>query len=141
MTSGEDRKIVRDYVLQRELIRPGTNILHAVCFLFFLLLVSFVISLSIKLLFEKAPYVLVFIFVFFSIIFLLLKKIIIGSVEIYQHYMPEWVRRKCLCMPTCSEYMILAVKKYGALKGLGKGLYRLTHTCRGRWGDYKIDYP
>jgi putative component of membrane protein insertase Oxa1/YidC/SpoIIIJ protein YidD len=82
---------------------------------------------------------LVFMSLFFLIMFILLKKIIIGIVEIYQHYMPESFRRRCLCMPTCSEYMILSVKKYGVLKGIWKGLYRLIHTCRGI--NYKIDYP
>jgi putative component of membrane protein insertase Oxa1/YidC/SpoIIIJ protein YidD len=81
---------------------------------------------------------LVFMFVFFLLTFILLKKIIIGMVELYQHYMPEFLRRRCLCMPTCSEYMILAVEKYGALKGFRKGMYRLMHTCK---KDYKIDYP
>ena len=139
MTSIEEKKIVSDYVLRRQLIRPKTNIITATYFLSLLLLVCFVISIITKLLFEKIPFMLVFILVFFSIMFILLKKIIIGIVEIYQHYMPEQFRRRCLCMPTCSEYMILAVKKYGALKGMRKGLYRLIHTCQGI--DYKIDYP
>ena len=139
MTSIEERKIASDYVLRRELIRPKTNIINAVCFLSLLLLVCFAASMIMKLLFEKIPFTLVFFLVFFSIMFILLKKVIIGIVEIYQHYMPEQLRRSCLCMPTCSEYMILAIQKYGALKGIQKGLYRLTHTCRGI--DYKIDYP
>jgi len=139
MTSIEEKKIVSDYVLKRELPRPKTNIYNVAYFLSLLLLVCFVISMIMKFLFEKIPFMLVFIFVFFLIIFILLKKIIIGMVEIYQHYMPESFRRSCLCMPTCSEYMILAVEKYGALKGLQKGLYRLMHTCRGK--EYKIDYP
>ena len=139
MTSTEERKIASDYVLRRELIRPKTNIINAAYFLSLLLLVCFAASIIMKLLFEKIPFTLVFFLVFFSIMFILLKKVIIGIVEIYQHYMPEQLRRSCLCMPTCSEYMILAVKKYGALKGMRKGLYRLIHTCQGI--DYKIDYP
>ena len=138
MTSIEERKIVSDYVLRRELIRPKTNIIYAIYFLSFLLLVCFIISIIIKLLFEKIPFVLVFMLIFFSITLVLFKKIVIGIVEIYQHYMPEQFRRNCLCMPTCSEYMILAVEKYGALKGLWKGLYRLMYTCK---KDYKVDYP
>jgi len=139
MTSIEERKIVSDYVLKRELPRPKTNVINVACFFSLLLLVCFAVSMIMKYFFEKIPFMLVFMFVFFLIIFILLKKVIIGMVELYQHYMPEFLRRSCLCMPTCSEYMILAVEKYGALKGLRKGLYRLIHTCRGI--DYKIDYP
>jgi len=138
MISEEEKKIVSDYVLKRELPRPKTNLINAAYFLSLLLLVCFAVSMIMRFLFEKIPFMLVFIFAFFLISFILLKKIIIGMVEIYQHYMPEELRRRCLCMPTCSEYMILAVEKYGALKGLRKGMYRLMHTCK---KDYKIDYP
>jgi len=139
MTSIEERKIVSDYVLKRELPHPKTNIINAAYFLSLLLLVCFAISMVMKIFFEKIPFMLIFMLAFFLVSFILLKKIIIGLVELYQHYMPEELRRRCLCMPTCSEYMILAVEKYGALKGLRKGMYRLMHTCRGK--EYKIDYP
>lgn len=79
-----------------------------------------------------------YVYIFFNDVSIVEKKII-GAVEIYQHYMPEPFRRRCLCMPTCSEYMILVVKKHGVLKGLRKGINRLIHTCRGM--DYKIDFP
>ncbi|MDR0313188.1 MAG: membrane protein insertion efficiency factor YidD [Treponema sp.] len=139
MTRIEEKEIARDYVLKRKLIRPKTNILSAVIFSSFLLLVSFIMSIIVKLVFVHIPFTFVFLFALFLMMFIFLKKIIIGTVEIYQHYMPEQFRRRCLCMPTCSEYMILAVKKYGALKGMRRGLYRLIYICRG--GDYKIDYP
>jgi putative component of membrane protein insertase Oxa1/YidC/SpoIIIJ protein YidD len=41
--------------------------------------------------------------------------------------------------PTCSEYMILAVEKYGVFCGVKKGVHRLLFTCRG-W-DYRVDEP
>jgi len=138
MTSIEEKKIVSDYVLKRELVRPKTNMVNAAYFLSLLVLVCFTVSMIMRFFFKKIPFMLVFILVFFLIVFIFLRKIIIGMVELYQHHMPEAFRRSCLCMPTCSEYMILAVEKYGAIKGLRKGLYRLIHTCR---KDYKIDYP
>jgi putative component of membrane protein insertase Oxa1/YidC/SpoIIIJ protein YidD len=49
------------------------------------------------------------------------------------------MRRKCLFKPTCSEYMILAIEKYGALKGTYRGLHRLFIKCKGHY--YSIDYP
>lgn len=68
-----------------------------------------------------------------------LRKWIVMAVALYQHYAPEEIRRRCLFMPTCSEYMILAVTKYGAIIGLYKGWDRLFRRCRGN--IYRIDYP
>jgi putative component of membrane protein insertase Oxa1/YidC/SpoIIIJ protein YidD len=70
---------------------------------------------------------------------LILKRMIIGIVRLYQHYAPEDIRRKCILKPTCSEYMILAVEKYGVFFGVKKGVHRLLFTCRG-W-DYRVDEP
>ncbi|KAA5217934.1 membrane protein insertion efficiency factor YidD [Bacteroides finegoldii] len=64
---------------------------------------------------------------------------LIGIVKLYQRYAPEETRRKCLYKPTCSEYAILALKKYGLVKGLYKIYIRLFKTCRGI--EYGIDYP
>ncbi len=68
-----------------------------------------------------------------------MRSIFIGLVHLYQHYAPEDIRRRCLLQPTCSEYMILAIEKYGAVKGAAKGIRRLFFTCRGN--IYRIDYP
>lgn len=68
-----------------------------------------------------------------------MRSIFIGLVHLYQHYAPEEIRRRCLLQPTCSEYMILAIEKYGAVKGAAKGIRRLFFTCRGN--IYRIDYP
>ena len=40
----------------------------------------------------------------------------------------------CRFYPTCSEYMAEAIMKYGALKGLGLGIWRLLRCnpfCKG----------
>ena len=44
----------------------------------------------------------------------------IKAVECYQHYAKEETRRKCLCVPSCSEYAILCLKKYELIKALLK---------------------
>jgi putative membrane protein insertion efficiency factor len=81
------------------------------------------------------------IFVIITLIGLLFvsKKAVIGLVRLYQHYAPERIRRKCIFKPTCSEYMILAIEKYGLLKGLYKGINRMFFKCKGFY--YSIDYP
>lgn len=74
--------------------------------------------------------------------FLSLKKIIITLVSIYQAVAPEKIRRKCRYEPSCSQYMIIAVEKYGAFKGLLKGIKRLSR-CNSRGDGLRggIDYP
>ena len=67
------------------------------------------------------------------------KHILIGIVKVYQHYAPEEVRRRCICKPTCSEYTILALQKYGVIIGLYKAYIRIVKKCRG--SIYRIDYP
>ena len=70
---------------------------------------------------------------------LCLRYVVIGAVKLYQHYAPEEIRRRCLFMPTCSEYTIMAVQKYGVIVGLGKSYVRLFYRCSGN--IYMIDYP
>lgn len=68
-----------------------------------------------------------------------LRMLFIGLVKLYQHYMPEGIRRNCILLPTCSEYCILALKKYGVIRGCWKTVHRLLHTCVG--DDYHTDWP
>ncbi|EHI54820.1 hypothetical protein HMPREF9333_02021 [Johnsonella ignava ATCC 51276] len=46
------------------------------------------------------------------------KKIIIYLINFYRKYLSrlKW-RTHCIYTPTCSEYAILAIEKYGILKG------------------------
>ncbi|WP_294630030.1 membrane protein insertion efficiency factor YidD [uncultured Bacteroides sp.] len=74
-----------------------------------------------------------------SVFILTGKHLLIGLVKLYQHYAPEEIRRKCLYKPTCSEYAILALEKYGLIKGSYKTYIRLFRMCRGI--EYGIDYP
>lgn len=75
---------------------------------------------------------------FFITLALFSKRILIWLVHIYQHYAPEHRRRMCLFKPTCSEYAILALNKYGSIQGTLKTVNRLRR-CKGN--KYRIDYP
>ena len=47
-----------------------------------------------------------------------MKKILIGLVRLYQKYFSGMKRYStCIYFPTCSQYAIEALEKYGALKG------------------------
>ncbi len=67
-----------------------------------------------------------------------LKTAIICAVRIYQRYAPDSIRNKCRFEPSCSEYMILALEKYGLFKGLAKGFDRMK---RCNVSDGGFDYP
>ena len=72
--------------------------------------------------------------IYFSII---AKKTVIWLVHFYQNKASDKTRLQCVMEPSCSEYMILAVEKYGVVKGVFKGIGRLMR-CGITSG---VDYP
>ena len=66
------------------------------------------------------------------------KSIMIFIIHVYQRYAPYTTRATCLFIPNCSDYMILAIQKYGTIKGTKKGLARFNR-CEPPNGG--IDYP
>ena len=72
-----------------------------------------------------------------SYILIRLKHIVIFVVKLYQRFAPMHVRQRCVFTPTCSDYMILSIKKFGLIRGVIKGIKRLKR-CE---GDYREDYP
>jgi putative membrane protein insertion efficiency factor len=52
---------------------------------------------------------------------------LILAVRLYQLVLSPWVGRVCRFQPSCSDYMIGAVRKHGALKGTCRGILRI---CR-----------
>lgn len=67
-----------------------------------------------------------------------LKSILIWLIMVYQKFAPERVRLRCVFNPSCSEYMILAIEKYGVIKGIYKGIKRLKRCHLPNFGD---DFP
>ncbi|MBQ6817234.1 MAG: membrane protein insertion efficiency factor YidD [Bacilli bacterium] len=63
---------------------------------------------------------------------------IIGIILLYKAFAPMSVRDRCLFEPTCSTYMIIAIKKYGLIIGLFKGIKRIIR-CRPPNGG--VDWP
>jgi hypothetical protein len=57
-----------------------------------------------------------------------LKKFIIFFIRLYQKT-PTTLHNRCRYIPTCSEYMILSIEKYGVFVGIKKGLNRIK-KCR-----------
>jgi uncharacterized protein len=43
----------------------------------------------------------------------------------YKRWISPFLPSACRYHPTCSEYMIEAIEKFGLVRGVGKGLWRL----------------
>ena len=54
-------------------------------------------------------------------------QLLIGLVRVYQWTLSPLIGRQCRFQPTCSNYFIGAVQKYGAIRGSLKGVWRI---CR-----------
>ncbi|HKI36154.1 MAG TPA: membrane protein insertion efficiency factor YidD [Gemmataceae bacterium] len=63
-----------------------------------------------------------------------LAGVLIGLVRGYQVLLRPILPSVCRFEPSCSEYFILAVRKYGPLRGACKGAWRICRCnpfCRG----------
>ncbi|ADY57630.1 UPF0161 protein yidD [Syntrophobotulus glycolicus DSM 8271] len=63
-------------------------------------------------------------------------KILVGMIMIYQRVLSPIKPRSCRFYPTCSEYAIQAITKYGILKGLGKSFLRILKCNPFHSGGY-----
>ncbi len=52
-------------------------------------------------------------------------RILIALVRVYQYLLSPILGGQCRFYPTCSNYFIQAVEKYGAIVGAWKGLGRI----------------
>lgn len=66
-----------------------------------------------------------------------LSWLILGIFQFYKGVISPWLMPACRYTPTCSEYGIEAVKKYGAFKGTWLALKRLSR-CH-PWGGHGHD--
>jgi len=56
---------------------------------------------------------------------IILEKIFVLLILFYQKFISPLIPRCCRFYPTCSEYALQAIKKYGILKGTGKAIIRI----------------
>ena len=137
--------------MQRKLVRPKINFWRVA--LYVLLVVGGSVGLyfgsyalltllvSSGTLAEDFPCVLTAVLIavggFLIVMFFVRKRFFIFFVKLYQRYAADDVRLRCPFTPSCSEYMILSIQKYGVIKGIHKGTRRLFR-CQDPGG---IDYP
>jgi putative membrane protein insertion efficiency factor len=53
------------------------------------------------------------------------SALVIGLIRVYQITLSPLFGPACRFQPTCSRYMVEAIRKYGLIRGVWKGLGRL----------------
>lgn len=69
-----------------------------------------------------------------------MQQLLIFVIKFYQRTISPNVRCSCRFWPTCSEYTILAIQKYGVAKGLIKSIWRILR-CNPLNVRNGIDFP
>ena len=66
-----------------------------------------------------------------------MKYLVIIPIWIYQRTISPWLPNACRYEPTCSNYMLEAVRKHGVFKGTWLGIRRLLRCAP--WGGHGFD--
>ena len=67
------------------------------------------------------------------------QALIVGAIRGYQLLIRPLLGPRCRFHPSCSEYFIGAVRKYGAIRGAWRGIWRI---CRcNPWNPGGYDPP
>ncbi|HID09983.1 MAG TPA: membrane protein insertion efficiency factor YidD [Candidatus Latescibacteria bacterium] len=69
-----------------------------------------------------------------------IAEALIFLVRVYQRELSPLKSPSCRFYPTCSEYAVLALRKYGPIKGLLKSLWRLLR-CHPLYRGNLVDLP
>ena len=135
------QKKLENIINSKILVRPNVKKWHvAVSFAVLPFLILFMILtpclLNISLIY-KISITLIFLLL---IVEVYVRFLLIIIVKRYQAVASEEIRRRCKCIPSCSEYAIICLRKifplFIALLKIRKRLYK---TCNGE--EYKIDFP
>ena len=61
---------------------------------------------------------------------------LVALVRCYQWLISPWLGPRCRYQPTCSEYFIGSVRKYGAIRGAWRGVLRICRCHPWHPGGY-----
>jgi len=65
-----------------------------------------------------------------------MKKILIAMIKLYKVYISPLKTTKCPYIPSCSQYGLEAIEKYGALKGSLLAIWRILRCNPFSHGGY-----
>ena len=100
-----------------------------------ILIINFIIILISFLIYNNILFLLLIEILYLGLV---IKYLLILMIKIYQKIAPINIRSKCRFEPSCSNYMLICLEKYGFFKGFKKGIIRIKR-CNINDGGY--DYP
>lgn len=65
-----------------------------------------------------------------------MKRLVLGLIRFYQHYISPLTGPTCRFQPTCSHYTYEAIEKYGLIKGMWLGIKRILRCHPFHPGGY-----
>ncbi|MBO8170003.1 MAG: membrane protein insertion efficiency factor YidD [Thermoanaerobacteraceae bacterium] len=65
-----------------------------------------------------------------------MTRLLILLIKVYQHTLSKITGRTCRFHPTCSQYFITALQRFGLRKGLWLGVKRITRCHPWNEGGY-----
>ena len=65
-----------------------------------------------------------------------MKRVLVALLRTYQYAISPFLGRRCRYYPSCSEYAVEAVEKYGAIKGGWLGVKRVCRCHPWHPGGY-----
>jgi uncharacterized protein len=71
------------------------------------------------------------------VVFAEMRKLAVGPIRVYRRFISPMLPPSCRYWPTCSEYTLQAVEKYGVFKGGLLGAWRIIR-CN-PWSKGGID--
>jgi uncharacterized protein len=68
-----------------------------------------------------------------------MRAVVIAPIRAYQRFVSPMFGRRCKYHPTCSEYAVEAVRRFGPLRGIVLAAWRLMR-CN-PWSRGGVDHP
>ena len=65
-----------------------------------------------------------------------MSTLFVFILRLYKKFVSPFLPKACRFHPTCSEYMVEAIRKKGVLRGLAKGIYRVLRCNPFNPGGY-----
>ena len=70
-----------------------------------------------------------------------MKKVFLALIRFYQRHISPGLPRRCRFIPTCSQYALEAIEKYGAARGGWLALKRLLRCNPFNRGNFYDPVP
>ena len=121
---------------QRHLKRPSIHPIRSLLVCLVSLALAFGIAFAVHYAFQTtALSILSGLAFLLTLILIFAKRILIWCIRCYQRFAKDEVRNRCRFEPSCSEYMILSLEKYGLFRGATRGIRRLLR-CKPPFGGF-----